>query len=103
MQSQSYFYILTINMWRPKLLIYIYFKYIYKYYICVYIYTHIHIHTHTHTHTHTHIYIGFPVGSDNKESRCNTEDLGLILGSRRSPGEGNGYPLQFSCLENSID
>ena len=37
-----------------------------------------------------------------KESACNTEDLGLIPGSRRSPGEENGYPLQYSCLENPI-
>ena len=38
----------------------------------------------------------------NLESACNTEDLGLIPGSGISPGEGNGYPLQYSCLENSI-
>ena len=61
MQSQSYFYILTINMQRPKS--YIYLK-------------------------HTHIYIGFPVGSDSKESRCNTEDLGLILGQEDSLEKG---------------
>ena len=36
-------------------------------------------------------------------SACNTEDLGSIPGSGRSPGEGNAYPLQFSCLENSMD
>ena len=41
--------------------------------------------------------------SDGKESSCNKEDLSLIPGSRRSPGEGNGYPLQYSCLENSMD
>ena len=46
---------------------------------------------------------GFPGGSDSKESACNIGDLGLILGSGRSPGEGNGYPLQDSCLENSMD
>ena len=46
---------------------------------------------------------GFPGGSDNKESTCNAGDLSLIPGSGRSPGEGNGYPLQYSCLENSID
>ena len=45
---------------------------------------------------------GFPSGSDGKESACNARDLGLILGSGRSPGEGNGYPLQYSCLENSM-
>ena len=42
-------------------------------------------------------------GSDGKESTCNVGDLGSIPGSRRSPGEGNGYPLQYSCLENSMD
>ena len=46
---------------------------------------------------------GFPGGSDSKESACSAWDLGLIHGSRRSPGEGNGYPLQCSCLENSMD
>ena len=46
---------------------------------------------------------GFPVGSDGKESAFNVGDLGLISGSGRSPGEGNGNPLQYSCLENSMD
>ena len=46
---------------------------------------------------------GFPGSSDGKESACNTGDLGSILVSKRSPGEGNGYPLQYSCLENSMD
>ena len=46
---------------------------------------------------------GFPGGSDGKESACNVGDLGLISGLGRSPGEGNGYPLQYSCLENSMD
>ena len=41
-----------------------------------------------------------PGGSDNKESACNVEDPGLISGSGRSTGEGNGNPLQYSCLEN---
>ena len=39
-------------------------------------------------------------GSDGKESACNAGDPGSILGSGRSPGEGNGYPLQYSCLKN---
>ena len=39
----------------------------------------------------------FPGGSDGKESTCNAGDLGLIPGSGRSPGEGNGNPLQYSC------
>ena len=47
--------------------------------------------------------LGFPGGSDSKESACSTGDLGLIPGSGRSSGEGNGYPVQYSCLENSKD
>ena len=47
--------------------------------------------------------LGFPGGSAGKESTCNAEDLGLIPGLGRSPGEGNGYPLQYSGLENSMD
>ena len=46
---------------------------------------------------------GFPVGSDGKASACNAGDRGLIPGLRRSPGEGNSYPLQYSYLENSMD
>ena len=46
---------------------------------------------------------GFPGGSDAKETACKAEDLGLIPGSGRSPGEGKGYPLQYSSLENSMD
>ena len=46
---------------------------------------------------------GVPGGSDGKESICHAGDLGLISGSGRSPGEGNGYPLQYSCLENPMD
>ena len=46
---------------------------------------------------------GFPGGSDGKESACNAGDLGLIPRSGRSPGKGNGYPLQYPCLENSMD
>ena len=46
---------------------------------------------------------GFPGGSDGKESACNAADLGLIPGLGRSPEEGNGNPLQYSCLENSMD
>ena len=42
---------------------------------------------------------GFPGGSDGKASACSAGDLGLIPGSGRSPGEGNGNPLQYSCLE----
>ena len=45
----------------------------------------------------------FPSGSDSKESACNAEDPGSIPGSERSPREGNGYPLQYSCLVNPMD
>ena len=45
----------------------------------------------------------FPGGSDDKESVCNAGDTGLIPGSGRSPGGGNGNPLQYSCQENSMD
>ena len=46
---------------------------------------------------------GFPDGSNGKESTCNAGDLGSIPGLGRSPGEWNGYPLQYSCLVNSMD
>ena len=46
---------------------------------------------------------GFPGGSNGKESACNAGDLGSVPGLGRSPGEGNGYPLQYSGLENSMD
>ena len=80
--------------------------------------------THTHTHTHTHtitlhplyhkqrhldrraLYLigwSFPHSSVSKESSCNAGNPGSIPGSGRSPGEGNGNPLQYSCLENSIN
>ena len=44
-----------------------------------------------------------PCGSAGKESACSVRDLGSIPGLGRSPGEGKGYPLQYSCLENSMD
>ena len=47
--------------------------------------------------------MGFPGGSEVKASASNTGDLGLIPGLGRSPGEGNGSPLQYSCLENPLD
>ena len=43
----------------------------------------------------------FPGGSDGKESACDAGDPASVPGSGRSPGEGNGYPLQYACLENS--
>ena len=51
----------------------------------------------------TPVSLGFPGGSDGKESTCNAGDLGSIPGVGRSPGEENSYPLQYSGLENSID
>ena len=45
----------------------------------------------------------FPGGSDSKESTCNAGDPGLIPASGRSPAEGNGKPLQYFCMENSMD
>ena len=47
--------------------------------------------------------VGFPHGSDGKESACSAGVLGLIPGSGRSLGGGKEYPLQYSCLENSMD
>ena len=47
--------------------------------------------------------VGFPGVSDGKESSCNAGDLGSMPGLRRYPGEGKGYPLQYSDLENSKD
>ena len=49
------------------------------------------------------IKMGFPGGSDSKESACNTGDPGSIPGSGRPSGEGNGNPLQYFCLENPMD
>ena len=46
---------------------------------------------------------GFPEGSEGKAFACNAGDLGSIPGSGRSPGEGNGNPLQYSRLENTMD
>ena len=47
--------------------------------------------------------MGFPGGSDGKESACHAGDLGLIPGLGKSPGKGHGYLLQYSCLENAMD
>ena len=51
----------------------------------------------------TPVFLGFPGGSAGKESACNAGDLGSIPGLGRSSGEENGYPLQYSGLENSMD
>ena len=52
---------------------------------------------------HDQLHRGFSGGSDSKESVCKSGDLGSTPGRGRSPGEGNGYPLQYSFLENSMD
>ena len=49
------------------------------------------------------MFLGFPCGSAGKESTCNVRDLGSIPWLGRSPGEGKGYPLQYSGLENSME
>ena len=51
----------------------------------------------------TPVFLGFPGGSADKESNYNVGDLGSIPGLGRSPGEGKGYPLQYSGLENSMN
>ena len=58
----------------------------------------LYIHTHTYTQ-----HIGFPSGSDGKESAYNAGDPSLIPELGRSPGEGKGYPLQYVCLHNAVD
>ena len=57
----------------------------------------------THAHTHTHTHTGFAGGSDGKESVSNAERPGFDPWVGETPGEGNGNPLQYSCLENSMD
>ena len=57
----------------------------------------------THAHTGYRMKEGFFGGSDGKESACNVGDPDSILRRGRFPGEGNGYPLQYSCLENSMN
>ena len=53
--------------------------------------------------TTAHVQQGFPGGSESKESACTAQDPGSIPGLGRSPGEENGYPLQYSHLEDSLD
>ena len=68
--------------------------------------THTHRHTHTHTHTHTHRRMASQVELVLKNLPANAgniRDMGLILGLERSPGEGNGNPVQDSSLENPMD
>ena len=67
-------------------------------YICIYNFIYIYIYIYIK------LYIwGVPGDSEDKESACNARDLGSIPGLERSPGEGNGNPLQYSCLENPMD
>ena len=63
----------------------------------------VYIYIYTHTHIPTPEFLGFPGGSDGKESACNVGNLGSILGLGRSPGGRHGNPLQYSCLENPMD
>ena len=51
----------------------------------------------------TSLTLGFPGGSDSKESACNAGDLSSVPGLGRSPGRRNGNPLQYSCLENPME
>ena len=94
--------------------------------IYIYMCIHTHTHTHTHTHIHTHKSLSFTTSfvthnnlrkmsrlwviflkrhllGFNKHFGASHIDIGLIPGSGRSPGEGNGNPFQYSCLENSMD
>ena len=61
------------------------------------------MHTHTHTHTYKFTWEGFPDSSVGREPACIVGDPSSIPGSGRSTGEGIGYPLQYSGLENSMD
>ena len=73
---------ITKQIWWSDIYLYIYMSYIDTYGI--------------------YVYIGFPGGSDGKEAARNARDLNLIPGLGWSPWKGNGNPLQFSCLENSM-
>ena len=78
-------------------------------YICAYIFIHTDIFTRWYaskcliTDSPDHLFLGFPCSSVGKESACNAGDLHSIPGSGRSPGEGNGNPLEYSCLENPVN
>ena len=84
------------------------YTYIYTYiHIHIYVYTHVYMYTHAYVCvyicTHVHMLHGFPCSSVGKESACSAGDPGLIPGLGRSPGEGNGNPLQYPCLKNLMD
>ena len=63
----------------------------------------VHLSPPPHNQAHSRYTLGFPGGSDGKASAPNAGDPGSIPGSGRSSGEGNGNPLQYSCLENPMD
>ena len=61
-----------------------------------------HVYIYVYRYTHAYVYTGIPRWLSGKESACKAGDMGLITESGRSPGEGNGNPLQYSCLENPM-
>ena len=67
--------------------------------VCIYMYIYVYICVCVCVYIYIYLY-GFPGDSDDKEPACNEGDLGSIPGLGRSPGGGNGSPLQYSCLEN---
>ena len=69
----------------------------------IYVYIYIYIYIHIYIYIYIYIYRILPGGLVGKESACNARDLALIPGSGRSHEEGNGNPLQYPCLENSMD
>ena len=77
---------------------------------CIHMNVHTYIHMNVHAYTHTYIHmnadiyhVGFPSGTLVKNPLANEGDAGSILGSGRSPGEGIGNPLQYSCVKNAMD
>ena len=72
-------------------------------YHSLHLFLHLYLHPSIPLYIHPSLLLGFPHSSVGKSSACNAGDLGLIPGSGRSPGEGNGYPLQYSCRENLMD
>ena len=72
----------------------------YPFWVNFYIWCHVEAQFHSFAYTYSVMYMGFPHRSVGKESANNAGDLGSIPGSGRSPGEGNGNPLQYSCQEN---
>ena len=75
----------------------------YPFWVNFYIWCHVEAQFHSFAYTYSVMYMGFPHRSVGKESANNAGDLGSIPGSGRSPGEGNGNPLQYSCLGDPMD